>query len=285
MGFVLDTVGKWIAAYLQKELPGYEPFTPSDPERVARPHSGGRRSSGRRQQPYFRHHQVSDAIDMVARRALCRADRRRQRARRRAACADRGRVGEGVISAPLSKYLPLSHPLLPPGRPDRTEDRVTVCRYAIDRIGFGYDLKNIIDLMRYLIPLPVPQRWRRRMIALGSGDPTRIICSALIAQAFERGPLSDPAEGHPRRQPQGARARFCTSAIPRFTRRAISTSRRISRSSSRRSSGVSITLSLHWADKQKPLAEVASVLDPIQVGAGSLSFAPAPHGSPRRWKR
>ena len=39
--------------------------------------------------------------------------------------------------------------------------------------------------MRYLMPLPVPQRWRRRMIALGSGDPTRIICSALIAQAFE----------------------------------------------------------------------------------------------------
>jgi hypothetical protein len=38
--------------------------------------------------------------------------------------------------------------------------------------------------MRYLMPLPVPQRWRRRLMALGSGHPTRIICSALIAQAF-----------------------------------------------------------------------------------------------------
>ena len=46
-------------------------------------------------------------------------------------------------------------------------------------------MKNIIDLLRYLFPLPVPQRWRRRMMALGSGHPTRIICSALIAQAFE----------------------------------------------------------------------------------------------------
>jgi hypothetical protein len=59
-----------------------------------------------------------------------------------------------------------------------------VCAYAIARIGFAYDLKNIIDLMRYLFPLPVPQRWRRRLIALGSGDPSRLICSALIADAF-----------------------------------------------------------------------------------------------------
>ena len=34
MGMVLDTVGQWIATYLQKEVPGYEPFTPSDPERL-----------------------------------------------------------------------------------------------------------------------------------------------------------------------------------------------------------------------------------------------------------
>ena len=65
------------------------------------------------------------------------------------------------------------------------EDRARVCAYAAERIGFDYDLKNILDLMRYLFPLPVPQRWRRRMMALGSGHPTRIICSALIAQAFE----------------------------------------------------------------------------------------------------
>jgi hypothetical protein len=31
----------------------------------------------------------------------------------------------------------------------------------------------------------VTQRWRRRTIALGSGDASRIICSSLIAQAFD----------------------------------------------------------------------------------------------------
>ena len=34
MGVMLDTIGKVIAKYLQKEVPGYEPFTPSDPERL-----------------------------------------------------------------------------------------------------------------------------------------------------------------------------------------------------------------------------------------------------------
>ncbi len=33
--------------------------------------------------------------------------------------------------------------------------------------------------------IPVPRRFRRRMLALGSGEPTRVICSALIAQAFQ----------------------------------------------------------------------------------------------------
>jgi hypothetical protein len=39
--------------------------------------------------------------------------------------------------------------------------------------------------MRYLFPCPLTQRWRRRAIALGSGDASRIICSSLIAQTFE----------------------------------------------------------------------------------------------------
>jgi hypothetical protein len=90
----------------------------------------------------------------------------------------------GVVSAPLAKYLDFHTRICRPvGLAD--DDRAKLCAYAVERIGCGYDLKNISDLVRYLVPLPVPQRWRRRMIALGSGDPTRLICSTLIAQAFE----------------------------------------------------------------------------------------------------
>ena len=48
-------------------------------------------------------------------------------------------------------------------------------------------MKNITDLLRYFLPTPpVPVRWRRRLLSFGSGDPTRAICSSLIAQAFGR---------------------------------------------------------------------------------------------------
>ena len=93
-------------------------------------------------------------------------------------------LGQGVVAAPLSKYARFHTRICRPVGLTES-DRARVCTYASERIGFDYDLKNIVDLLRYLFPMPVPQRWRRRMIALGSGHATRIICSALIAQAFE----------------------------------------------------------------------------------------------------
>ncbi len=77
-------------------------------------------------------------------------------------------------------------------------------RFAMARLGHQYDLKNVIDLARYLLPTPpVPLRWRRRMLALGSGDPTRAICSTLIAQAFQsvRYPILPLIESRPSQDP------------------------------------------------------------------------------------
>jgi len=93
-------------------------------------------------------------------------------------------IEEGVVSAPLSKYLHCQTRICRPVGLSEA-DCEKVCRYASERIGFGYDFKNVIDLMRYLFPWPMTQRWRHRSIVLGSGDASRIICSSLIAQAFD----------------------------------------------------------------------------------------------------
>jgi len=172
-----------LARYLEKPATGYEPFTPSNPEALARSLKpgdvllveGNHHIAGVIKyltQSTWSHAAlyvgpVMDKLEKDEPHVLIEAE-----------------IGQGVISAPLSKYFRFhTRVCRPVGL--TPEDRDKVCRYAIDRIGLDYDLKNIIDLLRYLMPLPIPQRWRRRMIALGSGDPTRIICSALIAQAFE----------------------------------------------------------------------------------------------------
>ena len=92
---------------------------------------------------------------------------------------------DGVITVPLSKYEKFNTRICrPAGLSDFEKEKVI--EYMIDSIGLDYDRKNIIDLMRYLLPQPpVPIRFRRRMLALGSGTPSKVICSTLIAKAFQ----------------------------------------------------------------------------------------------------
>ena len=85
------------------------------------------------------------------------------------------------LSMYSSQHTRICRPVgLSPGEID------AVVAYVVRRLGDQYDHKNVIDLARYLIQRPpVPPRWRRQLLALGSGDPTQAICSSLIAQAFQ----------------------------------------------------------------------------------------------------
>jgi Permuted papain-like amidase enzyme, YaeF/YiiX, C92 family len=262
MGVMLDWIGQLLAGYLQKEVPGYEPFTPSDPEylrSVIEPGDvllveGNNRISGIIK--YLTQSTWSHAALYVGPIDGAQEDDGEPHVLIEAY------VGDGVISAPLSKYFSYHTRMCRPVGLSY-EDRTAVCRYAINRIGFGYDTKNILDLMRFLIPLPIPQRWRRRMIALGSGDPTKMICSALIAQAFDtvRYPIL------PRITRAGSRAarreilhiRDSSLYMPRDFD--ISPYFEIVKPTIVR--GFDYTM-LHWADKQKPLQEVAGELGVFQ---------------------
>jgi hypothetical protein len=95
-------------------------------------------------------------------------------------------LGEGCIAAPLSKYE-LYNTRICRAKGLSPQDRGRLVDFMVKSVGKRYDMKNITDLMRYLLPTPpVPVRWRRRLLAFGSGDPTRAICSSLIAQGFQR---------------------------------------------------------------------------------------------------
>jgi hypothetical protein len=183
MSKLLDAVGRIIAHYLQKPVPGYEPFTPSDSDALRQSMAPGDvlLVEG--------NNNISGVIKYLTQSTWSHSALYvgplpgRLTADGEPHVLIEANLGEGVVSAPLSKYFQFHTRICRPVGLTAA-DSATVCCYAIRRIGVAYDLKNIIDLLRYLCPLPVPQRWRRRLIALGSGDPSRLICSALIADAF-----------------------------------------------------------------------------------------------------
>jgi hypothetical protein len=272
MGVMLDTIGKLIAGYLEKEVPGYEPFTPSDPEylrSVIEPGDvllveGNNRLSGIIK--YLTQSTWSHAALYVG-----PVDGAQEKSGEPHVLIE-ANVDEGVTTAPLSKYYSYHTRICRPVGLSY-EDRYTVCRYAINRVGFGYDTKNILDLMRYLIPLPLPQRWRRRMIALGSGDPTKMICSALIAQAFDtvRYPILPKITRAGSRQARREILHIRDSSLYMPRDFDISPYFEIVKPTIVR--GFDYT-TLHWADKQKPLQEVAGEFGPFQEKIGSPPLVP-----------
>ena len=91
---------------------------------------------------------------------------------------------EGVRAMPLAAYAAYNVRICRPAELTR-EDAASVVRFAVGALGQQYDLRNVLDLARYLLPEPpVPLRMRRHLMMLGSGEPTRAICSTLIARAF-----------------------------------------------------------------------------------------------------
>ena len=184
MGWMAERLGRVIARYLEESEYGYLPFTPSDADAL--------RASLKPGDVLLveGNNHIAGIIKYLTQSTWSHAALYvgpigdRVTADGEPLVLVEANIGQGVVAAPLSKYAYFHTRICrPTGLTE--DDCARVCTYAAERIGFDYDLKNIIDLMRYLIPLPVPQRFRRRMIALGSGHPTRIICSALIAQAFE----------------------------------------------------------------------------------------------------
>lgn len=220
---ILDKTEDWIARRLETESSGYEPFTPSDPEtllRILQPGDillveGNQKISAAIK--YLTQSTWSHAALFIG-DALSRTDNQQAAAEAEEIATPENQTGDaddaalsppaktpmepipfdqqknlvevemgvGCIAVPLSKYQTYNTRICRPVNLT-PEDRAAVVKFMVDHIGIRYDTRNILDLARYLFPTPpVPVRWRRRLIQLGSGEPTRAICSTLIAQAFQK---------------------------------------------------------------------------------------------------
>jgi hypothetical protein len=95
-------------------------------------------------------------------------------------------VESGVVVSPVSKYRDFNIRICRPHQLT-VADQAVVVNHAIANVGRTYDLKNLFDLARYFLPVSiVPARLRRQALEFGSTDPTRVICSSMIAECFAR---------------------------------------------------------------------------------------------------
>ncbi|CAN1557577.1 Permuted papain-like amidase enzyme, YaeF/YiiX, C92 family [Rhabdaerophilaceae bacterium] len=182
-----DRLGRWLARRITSEKAGYEPYAASRPElvsKIIRPGDvllvEGGRTKVSAAIKYLTQSTWSHAALYVGEEAGLRD------ADGNALTLVEAELGIGIAAVSLSKYASYNTRICRPVA-IAPQDRARVIRYVIKHIGGQYDLKNVFDLMRYLLPTPpVPARFRRKMIGFGSGEPTRAICSTLIARAFEK---------------------------------------------------------------------------------------------------
>lgn len=93
-------------------------------------------------------------------------------------------LGEGTIVNPLHKYRHDHVRICRPSGLSRS-DAQQVVKFAANHLGCDYDIRQLLDLARFLFPYGVlPRRWRSSLFEHNAGIPTRTVCSSMLAAAF-----------------------------------------------------------------------------------------------------
>lgn len=99
---------------------------------------------------------------------------------------------EGTIIAPLSKYKNFHVRIYRPKGLSH-QDAIKVVRYCIGCVTLRYDIRQLLDLARFMFPYGVlPRRWRSRLFEHNSGLSTQTVCSTIIT-GFPPGEFSGSA--------------------------------------------------------------------------------------------
>lgn len=95
-----------------------------------------------------------------------------------------GYLGKGTIVSPLDNYKS-DHIRICRPRGLSRHDAQQVIAFAINKLGTGYDIRQLFDLARFLFPYSfLPRRWRSSLFQHNVGEPTKTVCSTMIAEAF-----------------------------------------------------------------------------------------------------
>ncbi|MFN2310007.1 MAG: YiiX/YebB-like N1pC/P60 family cysteine hydrolase [Gammaproteobacteria bacterium] len=94
-------------------------------------------------------------------------------------------LGQGTIVSDLHKYRNDHLRICRPNGLSR-RDAQAVIAYAVNHLGCDYDVRQLLDLARFLFPYSIlPRRWRSSLFEHNAGVPTRTVCSSMIAAAFD----------------------------------------------------------------------------------------------------
>ena len=91
-------------------------------------------------------------------------------------------LGQGMIVAPLSKYRDDHLRICRPTSISR-KDAQAVIAFSTSKLGLEYDVRQLMDLARFLLPYRlIPRRWLSSLF--GQTTNSRTICSTMLAEAF-----------------------------------------------------------------------------------------------------
>jgi hypothetical protein len=93
-------------------------------------------------------------------------------------------LGKGIVVSSIEDYegehLRICRP-----RGITRADSQAVLRYCIEQLGADYNVRQIMDLARFMFPYWfLPKRWRSSLFEHNAGKPTRTVCSTMMAEAY-----------------------------------------------------------------------------------------------------
>jgi hypothetical protein len=93
-------------------------------------------------------------------------------------------LGFGTVVNPLSSYQH-DHLRICRAQNFSPRDAQSVLSYSIGQLGKQYNIRQLLDLGRFLYPYAIlPRRWQSSLFYYKPGSSTHNVCSTMIAEAF-----------------------------------------------------------------------------------------------------